>query len=82
MFAISEDEVETEAEGLYELGWFGKKFIEGRSEFAPMFEDIDEEEIRMAIFWRYEISLGTVFNAIVEDWSIQQIKDCIQENMK
>lgn len=80
--SVVEEHPETEAEGLYELGLYAKKFVAGRPEFCEMFEDIDEEEIRMAIHWRTCTSWGVIFDAIIEDWSIEKIRDFIKEEMK
>lgn len=80
--SVEIDDPTTEADALYELGWYAKKFSEeGRTEFLEMFEDIPEEEVRMAIHWRYCTNMGVVFNAIVEDWTIEEIHEFIKKDM-
>ncbi len=79
--SVKIDDPVTEADALYELGLYAKRFTEGDTFYLEMFEDIPEEEVKMAIHWRYCTNLGVVFNAIVEDWAIEEIHEFIKKDM-
>lgn len=80
--SVEVDDPITEADGLFELGLYAKRFTEGDTFYLEMFKDIPEEEVKMAIHWRYCTNLGVVFNAIVEDWTIEEIHEFIKKDMK